>query len=66
MAPAWMQRRGLEWVYRLDREPGRLWRRYLQTNSIFLAKWLVASLRRRKIASWTIGKVEETFDARGR
>ena len=43
MAPAWMQRRGLEWLYRLSREPGRLWQRYLQTNSIFLAKWLAAS-----------------------
>ncbi len=40
MAPAWMQRRGLEWVYRLSREPRRLWRRYLQTNLIFLYKWL--------------------------
>lgn len=48
MAPAWMQRHGLEWVYRLSREPRRLWRRYIQTNSIFLAKWLAASLRRRK------------------
>ena len=38
MAPAWMQRRGLEWLYRLIQEPGRLWRRYLVTNSIFLAK----------------------------
>jgi exopolysaccharide biosynthesis WecB/TagA/CpsF family protein len=47
MAPAWMQRRGLEWVFRLACEPRRLWRRYLQTNSIFLAKWLAASLRRR-------------------
>src|SRR3954452_3573199 len=26
-APAWMQRRGLEWTYRLAREPRRLWRR---------------------------------------
>jgi N-acetylglucosaminyldiphosphoundecaprenol N-acetyl-beta-D-mannosaminyltransferase len=46
MAPAWMQRRGLEWVYRLSREPRRLWRRYLQTNSIFLARWMMARLRR--------------------
>jgi exopolysaccharide biosynthesis WecB/TagA/CpsF family protein len=37
MAPAWMQRHGLEWFYRLSQEPGRLWRRYLVTNSIFLA-----------------------------
>lgn len=28
-APAWMQRHGLEWAYRLSREPRRLWRRYL-------------------------------------
>ncbi len=47
MAPAWMQRCGLEWMYRLGREPRRLWRRYLQTNSIFLTKWLAALLRRR-------------------
>jgi N-acetylglucosaminyldiphosphoundecaprenol N-acetyl-beta-D-mannosaminyltransferase len=28
-APAWMQVGGLEWLYRLSREPRRLWRRYL-------------------------------------
>jgi N-acetylglucosaminyldiphosphoundecaprenol N-acetyl-beta-D-mannosaminyltransferase len=27
-APNWMQRTGLEWLYRLSREPGRLWKRY--------------------------------------
>jgi len=48
MAPAWMQRHGLEWVYRLCREPRRLWRRYVQTNSTFLAKWLAAWLSGRK------------------
>ena len=42
MAPAWMQRRGLEWLYRLVQEPGRLWRRYLVTNSHFLAKLAAA------------------------
>lgn len=35
MAPAWMQRRGLEWLFRLTQEPGRLWRRYLVTNAAF-------------------------------
>jgi exopolysaccharide biosynthesis WecB/TagA/CpsF family protein len=35
MAPRWMQKRGLEWVFRLWCEPGRLWRRYLVTNTIF-------------------------------
>lgn len=28
-APLWMQQMGLEWLYRLGKEPGRLWRRYL-------------------------------------
>lgn len=28
-APAWMQRSGLEWLFRLLSEPRRLWRRYL-------------------------------------
>ena len=28
-APTWMQRVGLEWLFRLSNEPGRLWRRYL-------------------------------------
>ena len=37
MAPAWMQKRGLEWLFRLTQEPGRLWRRYVETNTLFLA-----------------------------
>lgn len=35
-APLWMQRAGLEWLFRLGSEPKRLWRRYLVTNSLFL------------------------------
>lgn len=35
-APVWMQRCGLEWLYRLGKEPRRLWRRYLHTNSVFV------------------------------
>ena len=27
-APKWVQRSGLEWIYRIIQEPGRLWRRY--------------------------------------
>lgn len=34
-APRWMQRSGLEWAYRLYREPRRLWRRYLSNNPRF-------------------------------
>ena len=36
MAPSWMQRHGLEWVFRLAQEPGRLWKRYLVTNTTFV------------------------------
>jgi len=35
-APRWMQAVGLEWLHRLCREPRRLWRRYLVTNTLFL------------------------------
>jgi N-acetylglucosaminyldiphosphoundecaprenol N-acetyl-beta-D-mannosaminyltransferase len=31
-----MQRSGLEWLYRLYREPRRLWRRYLRNNPAFV------------------------------
>ncbi len=35
-APDWMQRSGLEWLYRLAKEPRRLWRRYLRYNPRFI------------------------------
>lgn len=35
-APLWMQRYGLEWFHRLCSEPGRLWKRYLVTNTLFV------------------------------
>lgn len=34
-APQWMQKAGLEWLYRVLQEPGRMWKRYLVTNSKF-------------------------------
>jgi N-acetylglucosaminyldiphosphoundecaprenol N-acetyl-beta-D-mannosaminyltransferase len=34
-APVWMQNYGLEWLYRIIQEPGRMWKRYLVTNSKF-------------------------------
>jgi len=44
-APEWMRERGLEWSYRLMKEPRRLWRRYLILGSQFAAR-----------ASWEIIK----------
>jgi N-acetylglucosaminyldiphosphoundecaprenol N-acetyl-beta-D-mannosaminyltransferase len=46
-APAWIQRRGLEWAYRLRREPRRLGPRYLRDNPAFLALWARQWLRER-------------------
>lgn len=37
-APAWMCERKLEWLHRLYIEPGRMWRRYLVGNVIFIGR----------------------------
>ena len=39
-APAWMQRRGLEWAFRVAVEPRRLWRRYAVNNPSFVIRVL--------------------------
>ncbi|QSR36407.1 glycosyltransferase [Marinobacterium iners] len=49
-APVWMQKWGLEWLYRVIQEPRRMWKRYLVTNSKFA--WM---LLRAKLAKW-LGK----------
>jgi N-acetylglucosaminyldiphosphoundecaprenol N-acetyl-beta-D-mannosaminyltransferase len=46
-APLWMQKHGLEWFYRLTREPGRLWKRYLVTNTLFV-RYAITDLLRGK------------------
>ena len=35
-APLWWQEHGLEWLYRLLKEPKRMWRRYIIGNTLFL------------------------------
>jgi len=47
-APRWMQRSGLEWAYRLLREPRRLWRRYARYNPRFIAGFLRQYVRHRR------------------
>jgi N-acetylglucosaminyldiphosphoundecaprenol N-acetyl-beta-D-mannosaminyltransferase len=37
-APRWMQRWGLEWLFRLCCEPKRLWKRYFKNNPLFVAR----------------------------
>ena len=47
-APKWMRDLSLEWVYRLALEPGRLWKRYLVTNTTFLWLSLTGESRKRQ------------------
>lgn len=46
-APEWMLNNGLEWLFRLLYEPGRMWNRYLVGNTSFLLK--IVGVRLRKI-----------------
>lgn len=46
--PAWMQRFGLQWLFRLGQEPRRLFKRYAVTNSAFIAKIAAAIWRKRR------------------
>ena len=45
-APGWMQRNGLEWLFRLIMEPARLWRRYLLVTPRFLPLWAMQLIGR--------------------
>ena len=46
-APAWMQKAGLEWLFRLAQEPRRLWRRYVWNNPayVMLLAWQIIRSR---------------------
>lgn len=44
VAPEWMSRIGVEWVFRLSTEPRRLWKRYLVGNAVFA--WAALGSRR--------------------
>lgn len=44
-APPTLQRAGLEWLFRLTREPGRLWRRYVLLNPHYASLVLLQALR---------------------
>jgi N-acetylglucosaminyldiphosphoundecaprenol N-acetyl-beta-D-mannosaminyltransferase len=50
-APPWMQRRGLEWAFRLSQEPIRLLPRYLRYNPAFVAAFLRQYARERRAGS---------------
>lgn len=48
MAPEWMQRNSLEWLFRMSQEPRRLTKRYVRTNTMFLAKLLAKAVVERR------------------
>lgn len=58
-APVWMQRCGLEWLFRLCQEPRRMWKRYLVTNGAF-GVWLLGALLRRGLAGLPTGGGKRT------
>jgi N-acetylglucosaminyldiphosphoundecaprenol N-acetyl-beta-D-mannosaminyltransferase len=39
-APKWMQKIGMEWFFRFIKEPRKMWKRYLTTNSLFIYYFL--------------------------
>lgn len=45
-APSLLQKLGLEWLFRIYQEPGRMWWRYFRTNIIFAGMVLLAIVRR--------------------
>ena len=49
-APDWMKRSGLQWLYRLIKEPKRLWRRYLINNPRFIWLSFLQLLRLRRFS----------------
>ncbi len=54
-APEWMQKAGLEWLYRLSKEPRRLWRRYIYNNPAYLIllgkQLLLAKFKKTKVGT---------------
>ena len=44
-APAWMQKWGLEWLFRMMQEPGRLWQRHVFLNPAYLTLLALQALR---------------------
>lgn len=59
-APQRWQRWGLEWLYRVLQEPGRLWKRYLTTNTVFLVLLVRERFRRSPVYAPTTAVTEGT------
>ena len=61
-SPAWMSSVGLEWLYRLVREPGRLWKRYLVEDLAFFILILRQKMNLHRRSDFT--RKENLFESR--
>lgn len=61
-APAWMSSAGLEWLYRLASEPGRLWRRYLVEDLAFFVLILRQKLNLKRKRNF--GRKKNLYESR--
>lgn len=52
-APRWLRELGLEWVYRMMQEPGRMWHRYVVGNPLFLYRVLAWQAREKNTSKET-------------
>jgi N-acetylglucosaminyldiphosphoundecaprenol N-acetyl-beta-D-mannosaminyltransferase len=59
-APRWMQRNGLEWLFRLFQEPRRLWRRYVLNIPRFIA---LVTLQTLHVRRWTLAEPCDNAEA---
>jgi N-acetylglucosaminyldiphosphoundecaprenol N-acetyl-beta-D-mannosaminyltransferase len=60
-APIWMQRAGLEWLFRLFQEPQRLWKRYLIHDLPVFVRLMMQSRRPAAAEAPVPGRVPETL-----
>ena len=58
-APQWMRDYWLEWFFRMMQEPGRLWKRYLTTNTLFIVKLVQQWLRRPDITDDALDSADQ-------
>jgi len=58
-APPWMQRNGLEWLFRLREEPRRLWRRYVYLNPAYMFLVAMQSLRIKRFPTTGVVPTQE-------
>ena len=61
-APIWMQKAGLEWLYRIIQEPRRMWKRYLTTNAIYIVLTIYELIK--KLYAFFIKQTDHVNDFR--